>query len=247
MSFTRPLLRLALVLGLALLPGLAGLAQGPSGPAPKPASVNATNLPPLREVSPGIYEIGQVRLNRERKAVTFPASINLLDGPIEYWLVGSAGKVHESLLKTDAEPYHIHVAMLFLGAQGAPPRNPEEPGDIHSLRGDKISVWVSWTTPKGLERHRAEELILNTETHKVMSQGDWTYNGSWIFDGNFVAQRERSVVAIISDADALVNNPRPGRENDDIWRVRKEIAPPAGTPVEVTLQLEKPAPRPKKS
>jgi hypothetical protein len=75
------------------------------------------------------------------------------------------------------------------------------------------------------------------------------YNGSWIFDGTFIAQRERSIVAIMADMDALANNPRPGRENDEIWEVRKELMPPEGTAVQITIQIEKPAdiPPPKKS
>ena len=33
---------------------------------------------------------------------------------MEYFLVASWGKTHESILKTDTEPFRIHLAMLLL-------------------------------------------------------------------------------------------------------------------------------------
>src|SRR3569623_2003527 len=79
----------------------------------------STNAPPLVEVAPGVFQIGLVRLDKNQKSVQFPAVLNMDHGLIEYLLVTTRGKTHESLLKTDAEPYNIHVAMLLLGAKGA--------------------------------------------------------------------------------------------------------------------------------
>ena len=71
-----------------------------------------------------------------------------------------------------------------------------------------------------------------------MSRGNWVYNGSRIVEGTFLAQRDGSVVSIIRDPDALINNPRPGRENDEIWQVNTNLVPPLNTPVELLIQLE---------
>jgi hypothetical protein len=70
-----------------------------------------------------------------------------------------------------------------------------------------------------------------------MSRGDWVYNGSRVVEGTFLARRDGSLVAIISDPDALINNPRPGRDDDEIWRVNDKLTPPAGTPVQITIEL----------
>jgi len=71
-----------------------------------------------------------------------------------------------------------------------------------------------------------------------MSRGNWVYNGSRIVEGTFLAQRDGSLVSIISDQDALINNPRPGRENDEIWQVNTNTVPPVGTAVQITIKLE---------
>ncbi len=60
-----------------------------------------------------------IRINKRERTVSFPAVINLRQGTIEYLLVNSWGKVHESILRTDTEPYRIHVVMLLLGDKGA--------------------------------------------------------------------------------------------------------------------------------
>ena len=43
----------------------------------------------------------------------------------------------------------------------------------------------------------------------------------------------------LPDPDALINNPRPGRENDKIWQVSNANVPRVGTPVTITIHLEK--------
>src|SRR4051812_6510712 len=67
-----------------------------------------------RQLGPGIYEIGLVRVDAIKRQLTLPAQVNMLEGPIEYVLVSAIGKLHESIFKTDAQPVHIHTAALLL-------------------------------------------------------------------------------------------------------------------------------------
>ena len=69
-----------------------------------------------------------------------------------------------------------------------------------------------------------------------MIRGEWIYNGSRIVHGTFLAHRDGSIVAVIADPDALVNSPRPGRDDDEIWTANRALVPPVGTPVEVTVE-----------
>ena len=96
-------------------------------------------------------------------------------------------------------------------------------------------MWKKDGTEKAV---RAEELIYNSQRKGPMTRGPWVYNGSQVIDGTFIAGRDGSLVSIISDPFALVNSPRPGRENDEIWQVNTNTVPPMSTPVEVVIQLE---------
>jgi hypothetical protein len=226
----------AAVLTLALAVG----GQEPKPPAP-------TAPPILKPIGPGLLELGVVRLDKEKRAISFPAIVNMKDGAIEYLIVTKNGKTHESLLRTEAEPQHIHLAMLLLGAKGAGTNDfPAEP--TKPLPGDPVSIEVKCQIGREEKRFRADELVFNTQTKTVMPRGEWTYNGSRVIDGVFLAQREGSIVSIMTDEFALINNPRPGRENDKIWQPRAAGLPPVDAPVEVILKLERPitppAPKP---
>ena len=72
-----------------------------------------------------------------------------------------------------------------------------------------------------------------------MPEGEWTYSGSVVHRGVFRAQLDGTVASIIHERTALINNPRPGGENDEIWSVNTNTVPRMETPVEVILRLRK--------
>jgi len=220
----------------AALGSVGMMAQEPSAP-PVAATVSPTNMP-LRQIAPGVFEIGKVRFDQQQKTVTFPAALNLSAGIIEYVLVTSYGKTHESLLRTEVEPYHIHLALLLLGAKGAGtnafPDDPAKP-----LPGDRVTVELSWKKGRKELRRRAEELVYSRRTRSPMTPGEWIYNGSQVLEGTFVAQRDGSIISLITDPDALVNNPRPGHQDDENWTVSKTGLPAPDTPVQVLLRLSR--------
>lgn len=218
--------------------------QPPPGPAePKPAPP-----PSIREISPGVFQIGQVRLEREARRVSFPARLNMTDGPIEYLLVTAAGKTHESLLTTDIEPQHLQVAILLLGAKGmqaAPLTNAPAGGPItqaqggHNppLPGEPMFMEVAWKQAAKSQRKRIEALVFNKRAKEPMSPGPFTFTGSRLWQGKFVAQTDGSLIAIITDPDAVFNNPRPNRDTDDTWVVHQQEVPPLHTMVELSITL----------
>jgi hypothetical protein len=229
------MMRLVTIFGLQLcprlVPSLICLAAAMAALNPPASSAPSPSDSPLKEIEPGVFALGEIRLDKQAGSIQFPAAVNMREGMVEYWLVGSGGKLHESVLRTELEPYQIHVAMLLLGIKSA------QPPDL--LSGDNIQIRVSWHADDQKIQRTAEELVTNLQTGQTMSPGPWNYTGSRMIDSVFVAQRDRSIVSIIEDPDALVNNPRPGRDNDEIWEANPASVPPVGTPVLVTVQLLK--------
>lgn len=204
--------------------------------------------PQIRDLGDGFYQVGGVKLDKNARSVTFPAAVQMNDGLIEYLLVTRTGKTHESMFVTEVEPFHLHTAMLLLGAKGGPRGKGElQPsGQLNAatlahtaaLKGDNVFIVVKWKNG-GAEKHvPAEDFVLNDKTKRNAPRGPWTYNGSGFFDGGkFAAQIEGSFVAIVTDPTALINNPRAGRDNDAIWLVDPAKIPPKDTPVEIVIQL----------
>jgi len=220
---------------LALLATTVGELPAQEPAAPPPPALAPTNLP-LKTIAPGVLDLGLVRLDKQRGSVTIPAFVNLKEGVIEYFLVTSEGKTHESVLRTDAEPLHIHVAMLLLGARGA--GTNELPADpALRLPGDKVTIEIVWKRGTKERRVRAESLVLDRNRKATMTKGDWTYTGSRMREDGFAAQADGSIISLITDVDALVNNPRPGREDDDRWLSKAKSLPEFNEPVQVVITL----------
>jgi len=228
-------MKLAAGLGLALVftAGAASSAQLPAAP-PTP-SLAPTNLHP-KFIGPGVLELGLVRLDKNRRSATIPAFVNLKEGVVEYLLVTSGGKTHESVLRTDAEPHHIHVAMLLLGARGAG-TNELSADPALGLPGDAVTIEIVWKKGAKERRARAESLVLDRKRKTAMAKGDWIYTGSRLREDGFAAQADGSIISLITDVDALVNNPRPGREDDDRWLSKAKGLPEFNEPIQVVITL----------
>ena len=197
-----------------------------------------TNPPGIRQISPGVFEIGKARLDKATRCVTFPAVVNMTEAIVEYLVVTGDGKVHESLLRTHTGPKDIHVAMLLLDVKGAGTNMvPADPSK--QIPGDPVRIEVSWKEKGKTKRVPAEKLIFNTQTKTNLSPGPWIYNGSHVEKGVLLADPEGSIASLITDPFALMNNPRPGRDNDDLCEVHSKAVPALDTPVEVHITLLK--------
>jgi hypothetical protein len=203
---------------------------------------------PIMDLGEGRMQIGAVILDTRQKSLTFPALVNMTTGLVEYAIVTTRGKVHESLLRTDAEPYHIHTAMLLLGAK--PSTNLESAAFFDPKRqipGERLKVEVLFPPQivpavEGGKPQPIETFLAAAKSKKQIQPGEipnWIYNGSYFSDGTFLAQREGSIVSLIADPSALVNNPRPDRQDDELWILHTPAIPPVHTPAQVKFSVLK--------
>ena len=203
-----------------------------------PTVASSLTNPPIREIGPGLYQIGDVRLDRRQRTIQFPAAVNLSEGNIEYVIVSASGKTHESLLRTSVEPFHLQLAFLLLGAKGAGTNTLAEDPSA-SLPGERVQVELSWVAAGKTNRALAAEFVRDRKTGSQASHDSWVYTGSRLREDGFAAQLDGSIVSLITDPDALVNNPRRGREDDDNWLVHTNNLPPLHSPMDVTIRLGK--------
>ncbi len=203
------------------------------GTQTNPEDDSDNQKPPIVSKGNGLYQMGDILLDKNASTVSFPGFVNMTNLVVEYAIVGSTGKRHESVLATKVFPFHIHMSALLLGATN----KISHTVNGQRLSGNPIDIWVSWKSGEIEMKVPMENLVRKGSTGPPMSRGIWLYNGSRIVAGTFVAQRDESIVSIMEDPDALVNNPRPGRENDDLWFVHGEAIPPIETPVQITFDF----------
>jgi len=205
----------------------------------------------MEEISPGVFRIGKLHLDKIRRSITFPGRVNQAKDLIEYVLVTPNGATHESLLTSEVQPTDLHFAMLLLGAKGAgllaPQPGDAPPGQIDAiylktaprLKGDNLTFAVKWKDKDGKEQTTpVEDWMVNAETNKSVPRGPWIYSGSMFgADGGFLAQQEGTFASVITNPAALINNPRTGNDNDKVWAVNEKAVPPVETPVEIVLTI----------
>ena len=204
------------------------------GTAPTNASDWAEQAKKLIEkTGENSFRIGKIQCNRETRAVSFPAKVNARDGLIEYALVTTKGKVHEALLATEVSPLHLQMAALLLGWAPRP-----EAG----AKAVPVSIVVEWATNGPAKQVPLEDLVALAhetpagKTGATLARGPWTYQGSMIDAGGFAAERDGSIIALISDPAALAANPRPSREDDTLHVANTIALPPAAAPVTITIR-----------
>jgi hypothetical protein len=187
---------------------------------------------------PSVPNLGRVRLDPKDRSLRFPVSINQRSGLVEYALVTEEGKTHESVFRTDAEPTHIHLGLLLLG--GTPSyahRLPIHPSQ--KLPGEPVRIEIAWTEG-GIEIVKPlEAFIVTTNDTATLVPEPWVYNGSVMTGDGIAAQTEGSVVSLRLDPSALINNPRPGRENDELHRADPRSFPVDRTNFEMIIRLAK--------
>lgn len=128
-----------------------------------------TCLKKLDKVSP-------IWVAKDRKSVILGGEICLREGLLEFFACRKNSKEHESIVVLDIPPHLIHAALLVIGAkQGAPAKYDP---DFIPPTGEEIEINVRWLDPasKKVKSLRAQEMILENESERIM-QSDWVFTG----------------------------------------------------------------------
>jgi hypothetical protein len=190
------------------------------------------------------FRIGPVEFDQRTRTVTIPARTAVRTQVVEYALVTERGKAYESLFTTTASPTDLHLAFLLLGvvptSVGGEFNHAAQVSSTNSL-----AIEVTWETNRLQKSLHLGDLISLSPPGPFLSSNSmkletWLYNGS-VFDASgFAAQREGSIISLIRDPAALVNNPAPDRDNDQIHWPRQYLLPPENWPLRIVMKLPVP-------
>jgi hypothetical protein len=222
------LLTLAVLGGLLAAAGSAGQEQ-PGGP------------------DQNVMKLGKITCYKKERRVEVPGKVCLEQGALEYLAVLAGGKEYESVLVFDCEAKDLNLALIVLGYVAGGGTNMKI-GDPATPKGDPVHLQLAWQTEDGQTRKtRAEDLLYNQATRKSMRRTAWVFTGSYFAPDPdnpgknfFVADFERTLIAVYRDPAAIFNSPLDTGADDIYYAVNKETCPAKGTAV--TLIIE-PAPK----
>jgi hypothetical protein len=209
-----------------------------------PAASMPVEHPPGKVVEKGdsIMVGDKITASKSRRTISIPAWVNQREGVIEYALVMRAGKTHESLFATDADAKDLHVtALLFRVSPVAIVEKETEEWVVPAASA--VGIRASWRANDEQKDHELSDLVVLRDPkadnlEHAFPAGPWLYNGSRLIEtGAFLAQTGGSIISMIFDPDALINNSHIDRTDDNIHAVKTSLLPPLGTPVTITFQL----------
>ncbi len=204
----------------------------PPGPPPDQKTLP---VPSIRRLGEGIYRLANITIDKKKGEVKVPGRVNMQEGLVELLACGRWGKLHESVLVIDVEPYYFQLALLLLGLE--PGNKPlAYQGDPHTPQGDYVDILVEWRENGKSVKKRAEELVFNRATGKSMKRTHWVFTGSIIQNGIFIAQVEQSLVTTFHDPATIIDNPLPAGGDDTLYYANKRVVPPVGTPVTMIVK-----------
>lgn len=190
-------------------------------------------IPGIVQISDGVYRLGKVDIDLNKKVITLYGKVNMTAGIIELLACTKIGKVHESLLVMDVEPIHLQTALILLGLEfGGGVRFQ---GDPLTPKGDKVQIWIEWNSGTEVKRHRAEDLIYDRPKQSSMPHIDWVFTGSRIKNGVFMSQASGTLITTFRDPDSIIDNPLPEGADDTVYIVNSQLVPPKGTDIKMII------------
>ncbi len=192
------------------------------------------------------FRYGKITFDKSDRTVRIPTKVAQREVALEYALVHENGKIHESLLSTEASAMRLHTVLLLLRySQSQELLNPARPEEMavtsetaEEKAGAQLTMSVAWIDPENNQQKTAPleswiTHISEDRTKSPASTGPFTLTGSRIYEGQFLAETGGNIFALYLDPNALINNPRTDNFNDESWLANPSAIPPLDT--EVTL------------
>ncbi len=209
----------------------------------------------VQELGANSYKVGLVRFDTKARTVIIPATVNMVDQVVEYALVASEGKTHESVFVTDARPVDVHLACLMLGVKSTNiVAEFEQPMSIPV--SNRVEIRVQWRRNGPNADYLLSKMVASRKSigsdawHnppknsdsigeiKVWKARDWFYKGSCFRAEGFMAQFSGSIVATIDDPMALMINSGGDRSRRLVQHYpNKKLLPKVGASVALVLQF----------
>lgn len=243
---------LALALAALALPALAEETPAGETPAAKPAE---SAKPAVVRVDAHTMRIGEITFRPESREIRIPTRVNMTAGLLEFVLVHVNGKVHESLLVTEANATHLNIALKLLRYQpseelfrlleddgSVSDKYPEVPAATRAAA--RVRLAVEWQEGQESKSAPLHEWIASAATERPMPEPPWVYGGSYVLEGRFAAETSGDIVATFVTRNALINYGGKDNEDDEAWIPAPRRIPPEGTPVTLVIspaQANRPA------
>ncbi|MCK5843588.1 MAG: hypothetical protein KAG97_02700 [Victivallales bacterium] len=207
----------------------------PPLPPLSPAELKVLRIMGGKVLPDGNIAIGKVKVLRREQELSFPAELCITSGDLEVLIATSRGRTHESLLKTEVDPYNVQLGLLLLGGVNGP-RMKKKDADSPP-QGALVDIYVKM--PNGVKLP-IEKWLRNKGLGKSRQRVGWVFVGSsFASDKTCLATKEGNLVNTWSLGNTILDNPSETGDADDYFEAFTENIPKSADKVTVLMKPRK--------
>lgn len=211
---------------------------------PQKREARSTQAPQIERLEGDRLKVGAVIIDRKTRRVEVPAEVNMTQGILEYYGVIENGKLHESVLKINATPSHIHLALILAGYEPTQYGKPDQEGNwTINKAGTLLRLYMKWR-PSELAREQwvpASAWLFDRSLQRPPPSMTYIFSGSLINEQGYAADLDKSVIGLISDPTVVLslagnNEGNPYRGVQQGYEIYSSMIPSKGTSVTLVIQ-----------
>jgi hypothetical protein len=217
---------------------------------PFPLLALAQPAPTTKPSPPGVGRFPHIAVDLPNKEIRIDCESLNPTMPLEFLCVLTGTSEHESVLRSQAKPSHLHTALLMLGAQ--PGRNAKYdeaqekwlPPTGHPI---DLSLELPAKDNQPPKRLPASSLIRDLDTKQSPKSLPFVFAGSRTMpDGNYAADTTGYIASLVNFDLTLLDTPRIASSANDTlqYEFNPDTVPPTGTKVTLILRLATPTTQP---
>ncbi len=195
--------------------------------------------PPATTQSVALGKLPHISVDVSQRQVRVDCTMLGIDTPLEFFCVLKGTNEHESVLRTEALPSHIHFALLMLGLE------PGEP--VHYVQASKrwippdgkpVNISVEFMKEGKLVTLPASALIRDIHTKRQQPPHSWIFTGSKLSpDGAYAADITGYLVSVVNFDLTTIDIPDLASSANETleWEINKAAAPVLGSAVTMII------------
>jgi hypothetical protein len=214
-----------------------------AGDGGKDSGVAKTGSRPPAEFQPG------VRIDWAAREVRVKATVILRQGDIELFACSPKLREHEAIVRIEARPLHVYLAMGLIGlTPGEPPAYDPDTRTGTPAHGASLEIMIRHGAPGAEQSEPIEQWMQHARTGEPLEPQDWIFAGSRMLASaeseedaaasGIAADVEGTVIALVDFPSSLIALPEHRSDsNESLWlRPRTERIPPVNSACELIIR-----------
>jgi hypothetical protein len=194
-----------------------------------------------QDAKPDASKMPHVSVDVKKREIRIEAEALNPQMALEFFCCLAGTAEHEAVMRSEAKPSHVHLALLMLGLQpGEPVRFSKAADKWLPPHGPPLHISCEWVGKDGKTvRVPANRMMRGVKDKKTMPPTTWIFAGSRVMDdGKYAADVTGYLVSVVNFDLTVIDLPElHSNANETLeWEFNPDIVPPKATKVWMILE-----------